>query len=290
MATSFLQSITNALGGSAKGTTPPQGQSNEGSQSADSQVYDSAGNPVQTKAGNQSGTSGNLPSSGPAFSNVDPAAVNQNQNQAQNQSIEDLLFAAPAEGTTKVPAQVQQPANQNQQQEAELAPGLTARQLIQNLGNVNFMGAIPQETVQAALGGDANAFQQVISSVAQLSSALAVQQSIAASKSLMDSKFSEFDSSLNSRIGESKYSDILTDPRFSNPFIKPMAENLITKLRERDPSITPDQIKQTLPNLIQYAMSKASLGQQDQPNQGIQSTPGTKTQQVPKEINYDELF
>lgn len=213
------------------------------------------------------------PSPAPAPDSNSPGT----QGQEKSPSLEELLFApAPAPSTTPTPTPPQEPSTEN-----ELAPGLTSKQLVQNLQSVNFLGTIPKETLTAALGGDEAAFSSVISSVAQLSAAIAVQQSLTANKAALDKRFSELDGTLTSKIGESKYADILADPKFSNPFVRPLAESLVSRLRERDPSVTPDQIRQVLPSLIEYAMKQSPTS--------VSPSPITKPKQA-VEINIDELF
>lgn len=278
MATSFFQSISNALTGAGKSSPAPASADGNSRNTSGSQVFDHIGNPVNG--------SENTPSN-PVVSNPTPVVPSSTPEPA---SVEDLLFAPPASAEPP-PAGNKESSTDNQSAkqggEQEIAPGLTAAQLVKNLGSVNFLAAVPAETVQSALGGDVQAFNQVISSAAQLSAALAVQQAITASNSILDTRFKDFDSSLASKIGESRYSEILADPKFSNPFIRPLAENLINKLRERDPSITPDQIKQTLPNLIQYAMSKSDF---NQTAPASSPTPTGQNKNVPREVNFDELF
>lgn len=281
---SWFNSLTGALGAGQSGNTNAgsnsgSAQSNNGGSSGQSNTFDNAGNPVNASNGgtNDSGDSG--------------ASKNGTQNEsstgtkAQSQSIEDLLFA-PVEPSAKSNSQTDLSPKPNAGPgDQELAPGLTSAKLVQNLQSVNFMGTIPKETLTAAMNGDHDAFSQVISSVAQVSAAIAIQQSIAASNSAMDKRFTDFDGNIANKIGETKYSDILADSRFSSPFVKPLAENLIGRLRERDSSITPEQIKQVLPNLIQHAMKSFGAEGGDL---GTKPNPNARTQ--PREVKFDELF
>lgn len=262
----WFQSLNAALSTSS--------QSNSNSQS------------TQQSNGNTSSTpsNSNTPSA-PAGSPSPAPAPDSNpsgtQGPEKSPSLEELLFA-PAPAPTQTQTQTQpQPSSKESPTENELAPGLTSKQLVQNLQSVNFLGTIPKETLTAALGGDETAFSSVISSVAQLSAAIAVQQSLTANKAALDKRFSELDGTLTSKIGESKYADILADPKFSNPFVKPLAESLVSRLRERDPSVTPDQIRQVLPSLIEYAMKQSPTA--------VSPSPIAKPKQA-AEINIDELF
>lgn len=283
---SWFQNLTGALSGGASnnassnsGSSSSSGGSNDGGTSVPT-TFDASGNPVGdagNSAGNSAGTS-SAPAPAPA-----PAT----------KSVEELLFApAPAPATPPAPAPNQGDSKGNQKQTVnELAPGLTSQQLIQNLQSVNFMGAVPPEVLQSALGGDQTAFGQVMSSVAQMSAAIAVQQAIVASNAAMDKRFTDFDGSLTSKIGESKFADVLADPKFSNPFVRPLAENLIGRLRANDASITPDQIKQVLPRLIEHAMKQFPTGSDQGSNPQLAALmQGNKGRNVPTEVKFDELF
>lgn len=278
---SWFQSLTGALGaGSSTASNNSSASTNSGgdNSSGPSNTFDNSGNPVSGDSPRGSSSNDN---SGNSQNAQERQATGTTQ---KSQSIEELLFAPVENKSNPNPNPNPNPDPKSGTNEQELAPGLTSAKLVQNLQSVNFMGTIPKETITAAMNGDSEAFSQVMSSVAQVSAAIAIHQSIAANKSAMDQRFTEFDGKLTSKIGETKYSDILADPKFSSPFVRPLAENLIGRLRERDSSITPDQIKQVLPNLIQHAMK--SFGSTDAPLP--KGNPNAKTQ--PREIKYDELF
>lgn len=283
MATSILQSIGRAITGtSAPASAQESSESGQNTQTVQT-VYDNAGNPIEAKA--ESRESGAQPQSQPEPTIEELLFSEENQNQSQNQPQNQAQ---------------NQPQNQSQNQAqskelSELAPGLSTQQLLQKLGEVNYLQTIPEETLSSALGGDTKAFGQVLSTVAQLSAAIAVHQSVTANNSILDSRLKEFDSTLTNKIGDSRYSEILSDPKFSNPFIRPLAENLIGRLRARDPSITPDQIKSTLPQLIEYSMKQFNQSNQSnqsaQSNQSSQSLPKSNNPRVrPTEVNLDEIF
>ena len=286
----FLSTITAALGGGSSNPTP-NGPANNSSGSngtpanssgTTTQAFDNTGNPVGADTGGNNGR-GN------------PSGSNTNNNNSNNTtpapdnipSVEELLFAPPANDQPKQPNQSNQPEDQNKNQPQEIVPGLTAQQLLQNLSSVNYTQTIPPELMTNALGGDVDSFNKVISTVAQLSAAIAVQQSVMANKALLDDRLKSFDSQVTSKIGEAKYQDVLADPKFSNPFVKPLAQTLMSKLRERDPSITPDQIRSTLPQLIEYSMKQfQGTNQSNQSKQPSSNNPRIQ----PREVNFEELF
>lgn len=280
---SWFQSLTGALSGNSQASNSSNA-TNGGTSGGDSSVpttFDASGNPVGDSGSSAGNSAGANSSPAPA-----PAPASK--------TVEELLFApAPAPANSPAPAPNQGDSKGNQKQTVnELAPGLTSQQLIQNLQSVNFMGAVPPEILQSALSGDQTAFGQVMSSVAQMSAAIAVQQSIVAANAAMEKRFTEFDGNLTSKIGESKFADVLADPKFSNPFVRPLAENLMNRLRANDSSITPDQIKQVLPRLIEHAMKQFPTGgeQGNNNSQVAALMQGNGGRTVPTEVKFDELF
>lgn len=287
----FLSSITAALSGGSSNPTPNGPTNTNGSNGtpansggATTQTFDNAGNPVGPTGdnnGNPNPSSVGSPNSGTNSSTAGAGTT---------PSIEELLFAPPADQTKKdqpTPENKTTPTDKNAP--AEIVPGLTAQQLLQNLGSVNYTQTIPPELMTSALGGDVESFNKVISTVAQLSAAIAVQQSVMANKALLDDRFKNFDTQVSSKIGEAKYQDVLADPKFSNPFVQPLAQTLMAKLRERDPSITPDQIRSTLPQLIEYSMKQFQSGNQNPSNQNPPNRSNNPRIQ-PREVNFEELF
>ena len=290
----FLSSITAALGGGSSNPTPNGPTNTNGSNgtpanssSGATQTFDNAGNPVgPNNAQNQGDTNGRAGGDNPNSGNNSPNGTPNSPNTAP--SIEELLFAPSAPNGEDKTKNQNQPNNQPNTP-AEIVPGLTAQQLLQNLGSVNYTQTIPPELMTSALGGDVESFNKVISTVAQLSAAIAVQQSVMANKALLDDRFKNFDTQVSSKIGEAKYQDVLADPKFSNPFVQPLAQTLMAKLRERDPSITPDQIRSTLPQLIEYSMKQFQGGNQNPSNQNPPNRSNNPRIQ-PREVNFEELF
>lgn len=265
---------------SQTGSAPNQNQSGQPNQTSQTHVFDSKGQPIENQPQQPQ--------------NQNPNQSNQNPNQSdqnQTKSIEDLLFSEPES----------QPQKQNQNQTpdpnapAEIAPGLTPETLINNLKAVNLAQTLPSETLQAALSGDTTAFSQIINQVAQLSAAVAIQQSTGIAKSLIDKSKSEWESSLPSKLNDNQFSSITAKSEYSNPFVRPMVENIISQMRKRDPSITPQQVESALPRLLQHALNTASSNlNQNQPNQSNQNQPNQSNQNLfrtaPEAINYDDLF
>lgn len=304
---SFLASLNQALGrsnpnaGQSQGPASGRSFSSNPSDSGESgstgnvgtEIYGNDGAPISENQQGATNTPGNFnsaPSGG---------RTNSNSNQ-QSPSLEQLLFAEPPADTNNQNNQNNQQPNQkpqNPQQgeylNTEIAPGLTPQKLINNLNSVNFLQAVPSEVFEKALAGDAEAFRQTLSSVAQLSALVAIQQSLTSSRGQIDQRFQDVDSRVESRIGEARYNDVLADPRFSDPFIKPLATDLVSRLRKQDPKITPEQIKEALPKLIDHAVKRMTSGQEpsNQSGTGNQNNQaGRQIQRPVTDVNYDNVF
>ena len=290
----WFANLSSALGGQksqpSSGTqNQSQTQNQNSNQSQGTSVtYDNQGNPVnQNQSQNQD--------------------QSQNQNQSQNNQnqapdIEALLFSDQPTNQNQNNQNQNQNRNQNQSQnnqssEPEIAPGLTPKQLISNLQAINFGQVIPQESIQAALSGDAQAFSGILNQVAQLSAAIAIQQSSQISNRLLEKQKGEWDQQFNSKFTDGQFSQILADPKYANPFVQPMVKNIVDQMRKRDPNITAEQVKTTLPKLLEHAI-KSIGGQGNQMNSMTGEMfndsnfqqPQNVRQQQNKSVNYDDIF
>lgn len=269
---SFLESIRGAVSAKSAQVPTQQGPAQQGGQPP-VQVFTNTG---QLKTDGTAATP--LPSPAPA-----PTPTPQ--------SLEEL-FAAP----TPAPAQ-----NENQNQPGapapapapnapvELAPGFTQQNLLDNIRNVNIAPMLNQEVVTAALGGDAQAFMQLLNTSTQLGAALAIKQSLDLSKSTLDARLKDYGTEVDSRVKDAQYNEIYSDPRFSSPLLRPMVENLVTKIRQKDPNASVSQIKETLPSLIQYTVNNLNLAE-DQISQTRNAGTTKITEKAPASVNLDEFW
>lgn len=273
---SWFNNLTSALGGSS--SPAPAATNSTGNAGASVVSYGNDGKPT-TNSTESSAPAGTTTNSSPA------------------PSVVDLLFSpAPAPAPTNTPTNPPAPApapatNQQGGNDVEIGPGLTAGALMQRLGSVNFAQAVPQEIMTKALSGDVTSFSQILNSVAQMAAGIAVQQSSMVSTGLLDQRFSGMDSLVNNKVAETNFNAVLTDPKFSDPFIQPMAKDFLQRMRERDPSMTADQAKPALEKLINHALSNYSRNF-TQPTQPTSQSafPGDTTFPQPTQVKYDELF
>lgn len=266
---SFLDTIKAAVSGGSSNPTP------SGPTPAPVEVYNNSGTIVDPNQGHPS---------------------NQQQSQQTQQpsdpelSLEDIFFKAPENNQNNQSNQTQQQGqnqNQQQQQEApvELAPGYTAQNLLEQVRQINMTTLLPEEQVQKALSGDSQALIGLINTSTQMSVALAVKQALELSQKSTKASLDAFTPTISSQVKNAQFESIYTDPRFSSPFLKPMVENLVSKIRERDPSATPEQIKETLPALIQHSMNSFNLADDSIKNRG--TSQGARKQ---AEVNLDEFW
>lgn len=267
---SFLESIRGAVSAKASQAPAQQGPAQQGGQSQ-VQVFDNSG---KLKTENHAAAPPPSPSPAPA---------------PTPQSIEELFAApapapAPAQNQSATPAPAPAP-----NAPVELAPGFTQQNLLDNIRNVNIAPMLNQEVVTAALGGDAQAFMQLLNTSTQLGAALAIKQSLDLSKSTLDARLKDYGTEVDSRVKDAQYSEIYSDPRFSSPLLRPMVENLVTKIRQKDPNASVSQIKETLPSLIQYTVNNLNLAE-DQISQTRNAGTTKITEKAPASVNLDEFW
>lgn len=275
MATGLLNSIGSFFSPSQNSAHSSPGNSGESSGDSGVVSYGNDGQQIQPTQPENQNTNSNS---------------NQNSNSPQTQSLESLLFdpidPAP-EGRPDTSNSPKNPNNQTNQPDSgpsEIAPGFTPENLLATLRAVPYENAVPAELLESALGGDAKSMHQVLANVAQLSSAVAIQQSLQMFKAQMDQRFQEYDSTLDTKVTGNEFNKILSDPQFSNPYIQPLAKDLISRIRERDPKASPQQVKELLPKLIEHAMKSS------QPSFQNNSTQGEGVRSIPNSQSFDNLF
>lgn len=268
---------SNNGGNNAGNSEGSGGGSSDNSNSTPVRVFDGYGNSVDKNQNPNQNNQNNQGNQG--------NQNNQDQNKTEPVDIETILFSEPENQNQTQPNNPNQNQNPNNPPEVEIAPGFTQAQLINNIKSVNFANAIPVELVTQALGGDAQAFAQAMNNIAQISAAIAVQQSTAISKSLLDKQKGEWESSFSSKFSDNQFSAITADPKYSNPFIKPMVENIVNQMRKRDSSITPEQVKMALPKLLEHAIKSVNIG-----NAPSNPQPNNPRPQQNNAVSYDDLF
>ena len=231
-----------------------------------------------------------------------PAENNQQQGQSQQQQSTQ----APAGTVQQQQAATGQPAgspldnylaiwqNANNGQggnkqaasfEADVVP-LGAEQLQalqQKMSTVNFLGGVNQETITAALGGDANAFSSVINSAVQQ----ALLQSVRLNGAMINGGFRSRTAAIMDAVPQHvqqalTISQIRQDnPIFNNPAARGILGALESNLASNHPDISPQQASQVAQRFLQDFASELT---------GKSSEAQTVASQAPGAIDWSSAF
>ena len=258
---SFLDTIKAAVSGSSPNTTP------NGPIPAPVEVYNNSGSIVD-----------------PSVQQNNSSTASPSPTPTPEPSLEDIFFKA-HEPKNQDPNPNPTPTAPGTPAPVELAPGYTAQNLLDQVRQINMASLLPEEQMQKALSGDTQALIGLLNTSTQMATALAVKQALELSKKSTEASLEAFTPKIGAQVKNAQFEAIYTDPRFSSPFLRPMVENLVSKIRERDPSATPDQIKETLPALIQHSMNSFNLADDSIKSRGTSS--GAKKV---AEVNLDEFW
>lgn len=232
------------------------------------------------------------PTAQPGTGQGQPTENNQQQGQSQQQQNAQ----APAgtvqqqQGATSQPAgspldnylAIWQNANNGQggnkpaaSFEADVVP-LGAEQLQalqQKMSTVNFLGGVNQETITAALGGDANAFSSVINSAVQQ----ALLQSVRLNGAMINGGFRSRTAAIMDAVPQHvqqalTISQIRQDnPIFNNPAARGILGALESNLAANHPDMTPQQASQVAQRFLQDFASELGGKQPEAQTGNIQS-------------------
>ncbi len=159
--------------------------------------------------------------------------------------------------------------------EADVVP-LGAEQLQalqQKMSTVNFLGGVNQETITAALGGDANAFSSVINSAVQQ----ALLQSVRLNGAMINGGFRSRTAAIMDAVPQHvqqalTISQIRQDnPIFNNPAARGILGALESNLAANHPDMTPQQASQVAQRFLQDFASELGGKQQEAQTGNIQS-------------------
>lgn len=159
--------------------------------------------------------------------------------------------------------------------EADVVP-LGAEQLQalqQKMSTVNFLGGVNQETITAALGGDANAFSSVINSAVQQ----ALLQSVRLNGAMINGGFRSRTAAIMDAVPQHvqqalTISQIRQDnPIFNNPAARGILGALESNLAANHPDMTPQQASQVAQRFLQDFASELGGKQSEVQSGNVQS-------------------
>ena len=161
------------------------------------------------------------------------------------------------------------------QLQADVVP-LGAEQLQalqQKMSTVNFLGGVNQETITAALGGDANAFSSVINSAVQQALLQAVRLNGAMINGGFRSRTAAIMDAVPQHVQQAlTISQIRQDnPIFNNPAARGILGALESNLAANHPDMTPQQASQVAQRFLQDFASELGGKQPEAQTGNIQS-------------------
>ena len=214
------------------------------SPSAETAVSPSGG--IEDNSGNSNPNAGggtNLPNSNPGTPKPSiPAPKTPNE-------LLDELFQpdAPKVGTDGKPIPKAEP---------ESLITLDNKSILDNASGIDFAAAITDDEAIAALGGDAKAFKAALNKAAAMGSAVSLRQNAHMIDAAVKKALSQYKTEVQSTIKDSSVETVIfSDSRFNSASVRPVAESIVRRIMEKDPTATPEKIKTALPKLIQ-AMSE----------------------------------
>lgn len=246
----------------------PQGpQQNPGVPSAQQSQQFAMGNQGQPQPNQNMNSNG---SGGPAGSQQHGQSNGQMQPGGNPSNPLDpvLKLLTPSEDVVK------QRQTRQQQESAPLFGDMTPEKITEGLGSVNFAQSVNPEMIQKALGGDQNAFMDVLNSVARSSASAAIQMSKGMVEHGVKSGTERVTGSLDSRIRDyslrSKTSD---NPALQHPFGKAMLQTISQQIAQANPQMSADDVSKAAQEaLMTFGQQLTPQQQNQESNQGKQGT------------------
>lgn len=114
----------------------------------------------------------------------------------------------------------------------------------QQVASANFTGSIPQDTIQKAMGGDAQAFSDAINMAAREAFAAAAQLSHGLVEHGSRTAAERLNSSLDSRVRNIQIkSQNTSNEALQHPAVAPMMQAVKMQLAQSNPQLSPDQVQ-----------------------------------------------
>lgn len=136
----------------------------------------------------------------------------------------------------------QQPQGQPQPQ-GLFGDSLSQENLQKVVGGANFTANLPQEKIQAALGGDTNAFMEVLNAQAQNVMMAAIRMNAGLVEHGVKTGNKQFEGSMDSRMRDFMISNKnVSRPELQHPLAKSMLDAMKKQFASANPTATPDDI------------------------------------------------
>jgi hypothetical protein len=257
----FLPGI---FGGAKQQPAPQQAQQNPGQQ-----FGQSAPNPQgqQQQPGPQVNPNGSGGPAGGQMSN--PANGNFGDgNQAPNPMDQWMGKLTPSKEVLTAQQQAQQNQNQN------IFGALTPEQIQQHVSKTNFTQSIDPAKMQAAMGGDVNAFQEVLNSALQAGMAAQIQMTQGMVEHGVKTGNDRLSGTLDSRFKDfSVRSQTAKNPALEHPLAQQFLSGIKKQLMQAQPNMSPQQVQeqaeQMLGDFATHVQQPAKQAEQAKQPQGM---------------------
>lgn len=136
---------------------------------------------------------------------------------------------------------------------------------------MDFTKAIPPETMQKAMSGDAQAFLSVIQATTQQAYKAAIQHSTSLTDTFMNQRAEYDQSRINSGVKEQLTTQAMSDaPNFDHPVIKQELNRVANQFAKANPDATPQEIAKASQKYISDLAS--ALNPQAKPDPNLSSS------------------
>jgi hypothetical protein len=154
---------------------------------------------------------------------------------------------------------------------------LDNKTIFENASKIDFSAAITDDEVTAAQS-DPKLFRAMLNKVGAMGSAVSLRQSASMIEDAVNRRLEGYKTEVQSTIKDSNVESVIfSDSRFNSPAIKPMVSSIVKRIMEKDPTATPQKIKDALPQLM------AALANKMQPTD-------TKSKKETGPVNFDALW
>jgi hypothetical protein len=154
---------------------------------------------------------------------------------------------------------------------------LDNKTIFDNASKIDFSAAITDDEVTAARD-DPKAFRAMLNKVGAMGSAISLKQNATMIEDAVERRLAAYKDEVKSTISDSSVESIIfSDSRFNSPSTKPMVSAIVRRIMEKDPTATPQKIKDALPQLMN------AMAQRMQPED-------TKKKETNTPTNFESFF
>lgn len=160
---------------------------------------------------------------------------------------------------------------QNQRQPTNVPELFKNQEFLQGLrGNLrqNINSSISAETRQKLQSGDPEALMSLVSEVAEASYLQALQHGASLQNLVMDEKLEDFSSKTNSLVDSKFQNQEFTQaiPQLKNPIVQLGVEAFMSKVREQNPTISPEDMKAQVTDYLSELGKDFGIGKEPEPS------------------------